>query len=65
MFMKNNDSITDVALFEKNEEEVLVVYFLKTVKVYQFVKGKNGDMDITYHLLTENACMFSRLFNLQ
>jgi len=26
LFMKNNDAIIDVGIFEKNEEEVLVVF---------------------------------------
>lgn len=63
--MKNNDSITDVGVFEKNEDEVLVVFFLKAVRVYNLVKGKNSDLDLTYTLIAENQCMISRVFNVQ
>lgn len=64
--MKNNDAIIDVGLFEKNDEEMVVVFLMKSVKVFSFVKGKSGEtIDLTYNLITENPGKFSRVLNVQ
>lgn len=63
--MKNNDAIIDVGLQEKNDEEMVVVFLMKSVKVFSFVKGKGGEIDLTYNLITENPGKFSRVLNVQ
>lgn len=63
--MKNNDAIIDVGLFEKNDEEMVVVFLMKSVKVFSFVKGKGESIDLTYNLVTENPGKFSRVLNVQ